>query len=75
MAGAQGIPVNGVTWQGQPLRILASGPNPKYPALAADEPDLRPGVEVLPSKDDAASELTADVGTWRRTNVVLDLLP
>lgn len=57
------------------VRIHASAPDPKYPPPAVGERDMRPGIEVLPSKYNSASELTAEIGMWGRTTVVFDLLP
>lgn len=57
------------------VRIHASAPDPKYPPPAAGERDMRPGVEVLPGKYNANSELTAEIGNWGRTTVSFDLIP
>lgn len=57
------------------VRIHASAPDPKYPPPAAGERDMRPGIEVLPSRYNSDSELTAEIGAWGRTIIVFDLVP
>lgn len=57
------------------VRIHASKADPSLPPPAVGERDMRPGVEVLPRKYNAASELTAEIGSWGSSTVSFDLVP
>lgn len=57
------------------VRIHASKADPGLPPPAEGERDMRPGVEVLPRKYNAASELTAEIGWWGTSTLSFDLVP
>lgn len=57
------------------VRVHAAVADPSFPEPAAGERDMRPGIESLPSKYNSASELTAEIGGWGRTQASFDLVP
>lgn len=57
------------------VRIHSSVADPSLPAPPPGERDTRPGVEILPQKYNATSELTVDIQKWGRTKVVFNLSP
>jgi hypothetical protein len=57
------------------VRIHASVADPSFPAPPPGERDTRPGIEILPKKYNATSELTAEVKKWGSTKLTFDLSP
>lgn len=57
------------------VRINSAVADPRFPAPPPGERDTRPGIEILPQRYNAQSDLTAEIGKWGLTRLSFELKP